>query len=970
MASLFVGISAIRWVQEAFTPVAPEADASSKGAVDVPRPSLVDLEADADSMPPKCRMAILRPTMTPDEADLALLAIHKPFCLVYTAEGRWRSPHFVHPSKLRERGKRQRADWALRMDDVEERLEEALQISVYNDVLSGSGDEFEPELLGQVRVVAKDLFELAEHGRTGVNRPNSMWVLCRAVAREESKLPRNGDSLLRQHHGRSAFPENLCILRVHAWVMGSISASGAPGPARKNEKEETNEQKIEEEEEESNDDGDREDEAESARAAAAQEYESLREATEELLQEKWLGLRGLWTLRDAYTPFPETIDVDEKAKLKALYLQNKEAMRRKALGLAWTGPIPQSLRKEVLMCLSGAQHKRHRAGSGYYQRLSELASLPNLGIPEDSVSRSDNSGIDANWGRMVAHEVSLDIHRAFPRGRGRRNGAHPDAITATLARILKAYALRNPSVGYCQGLNFIAALLLQMLEDPVQTGRSNRFFRRDGDDMTQSSVSSDINEMQSQIRDYNSPPSKGRRKARSVSPRPVGDPWQSPFRKNMDPEFHLMTAEEAAFWLLAVMVEDINPGAYTPPLLRAQADVVALSELFCRRTSNIYWALANREMPLEFCASQWLLVHFSNVFPIETAMRVLELVLLNGMDTTYAVSIAFVRLTSAFILKPKVSRASTAELKRSISAAMDEDYNINDQTTRDSDVAQNLHSCEIEFHDPESPLGLGVLMERLKEGLDTCYDDMLLLTTARQEVLTSEARDKIRKSRDWHYSLSVASHNSASSAVAAALSSIDRSYNSSPDARPRRTPTERRSPASRGASPVPSDGQARDTQVGSEEERKAQEHQSSIIEQRKMEEKRRLAAQYPNYLEQHLSRVMNGALSQTGVLERLGQINRLLFGLSHWLLLSSPVSQYAVASPMRNALAQTLGWHALDTKELKLMVTALAQPQSAIEAPSFADDEGDEPMADGDPDFVTNIADMPLLRHRPHGGVL
>jgi Rab-GTPase-TBC domain len=32
---------------------------------------------------------------------------------------------------------------------------------------------------------------------------------------------------------------------------------------------------------------------------------------------------------------------------------------------------------------------------------------------------------------------------------------------SALRRVLRAYAMRNPEVGYCQGLNFIAGLLLQ-----------------------------------------------------------------------------------------------------------------------------------------------------------------------------------------------------------------------------------------------------------------------------------------------------------------------------------------------------------------------------------------------------------------------------------------------------------------------------------------------------------------------------
>ena len=49
-------------------------------------------------------------------------------------------------------------------------------------------------------------------------------------------------------------------------------------------------------------------------------------------------------------------------------------------------------------------------------------------------------------------QIDKDLHRTFP--------SHPlldDTGCATLRRILAAYSIRNPHVGYCQGLNFLAA---------------------------------------------------------------------------------------------------------------------------------------------------------------------------------------------------------------------------------------------------------------------------------------------------------------------------------------------------------------------------------------------------------------------------------------------------------------------------------------------------------------------------------
>jgi hypothetical protein len=65
--------------------------------------------------------------------------------------------------------------------------------------------------------------------------------------------------------------------------------------------------------------------------------------------------------------------------------------------------------------------------------------------------------LDAAWGAKVAQDIELDLGRAFADSDAAINT--PEG-RATLRRVLRAYALRNPSVGYCQGMNFIAGLLL------------------------------------------------------------------------------------------------------------------------------------------------------------------------------------------------------------------------------------------------------------------------------------------------------------------------------------------------------------------------------------------------------------------------------------------------------------------------------------------------------------------------------
>lgn len=56
-------------------------------------------------------------------------------------------------------------------------------------------------------------------------------------------------------------------------------------------------------------------------------------------------------------------------------------------------------------------------------------------------------------------EIEADLDRVFVNGRTRVNTS---TGTASMRRVLRAYSLRNPAVGYCQGMNFVVGLLLQV----------------------------------------------------------------------------------------------------------------------------------------------------------------------------------------------------------------------------------------------------------------------------------------------------------------------------------------------------------------------------------------------------------------------------------------------------------------------------------------------------------------------------
>lgn len=101
--------------------------------------------------------------------------------------------------------------------------------------------------------------------------------------------------------------------------------------------------------------------------------------------------------------------------------------------------IPISMRGAIWWKCTLAQQKKASAADSY----------------GDLVERS------LSWlSPRVVMEIEKDLPRTFAAELGNDNASHP---MAELRRILQAYSLRNPCVGYCQSMNFIGAMLLQQL---------------------------------------------------------------------------------------------------------------------------------------------------------------------------------------------------------------------------------------------------------------------------------------------------------------------------------------------------------------------------------------------------------------------------------------------------------------------------------------------------------------------------
>ncbi|KAL2933912.1 TBC1 domain family member 9 [Bienertia sinuspersici] len=118
------------------------------------------------------------------------------------------------------------------------------------------------------------------------------------------------------------------------------------------------------------------------------------------------------------------------------------------------GGVPKSLRGEVWQAFVGVQARRVER---YYQKLLSVDMDVGDGknLSGDS-ARNSTACTSEKWKK----QIEKDLPRTFP-GHPALDGEGRDS----LRRILTAYARHNPSVGYCQAMNFFAGLLLLLMPE-------------------------------------------------------------------------------------------------------------------------------------------------------------------------------------------------------------------------------------------------------------------------------------------------------------------------------------------------------------------------------------------------------------------------------------------------------------------------------------------------------------------------
>ncbi|CAK7349068.1 unnamed protein product [Dovyalis caffra] len=249
-----------------------------------------------------------------------------------------------------------------------------------------------------------------------------------------------------------------------------------------------------------------------------------------------------WYLQPQVSSLTEGIAL--KSSLKLSNLANAITLKR----LIRKG-IPPVLRPKVWFSLSGAAKKKSTVPESYYNDLSKAV--------EGKVT-------------AATKQIDHDLPRTFP--------GHPWLDTpeghAALRRVLVGYSFRDSDVGYCQGLNYVAALLLLV-----------------------------------------------------------------------------MKTEEDAFWMLAVLLENVLVSdCYTNNLSGCHVEQRVFQDFLAKKCPRIAAHLEELEFDVSLVATEWFLCLFSKSLPSETTLRVWDVLFYEGAKVLFHVALAIFKMKEEELL--------------------------------------------------------------------------------------------------------------------------------------------------------------------------------------------------------------------------------------------------------------------------------------------------------------------------------
>ncbi|KAL7054124.1 hypothetical protein AAHC03_026530 [Spirometra sp. Aus1] len=152
----------------------------------------------------------------------------------------------------------------------------------------------------------------------------------------------------------------------------------------------------------------------------------------------------------------------------------------------------------------------------------------------------------------------------------------------------------------------------------------------------------------------------------------------------------LFMEEEAAFWMMCSIIEDILPPSYfsADSLIGVQADQRVLGELISVFMPRLKAVIQEHEVDLALITLGWFLTLFSGVLPMRIMLRVWDLLFYEGSTVLFRVALAILKLNEEVLINTK----NTASFFNTVSAAPASITNV-------AELCQVAYSFEEEYLD-------------------------------------------------------------------------------------------------------------------------------------------------------------------------------------------------------------------------------------------------------------------------------
>lgn len=173
-------------------------------------------------------------------------------------------------------------------------------------------------------------------------------------------------------------------------------------------------------------------------SAAQRELEVQRAKWDNFLQSR----PNIWNEEWLWSNRLVSSEGDGPIKKKFMQMFNSKTKLRKRVKSLIRSGVPPELRGEVWYACAGAAAKMKNASRD--QQYPELVKR---------LHELDNT--------LIAIDIEKDLLRTFPE----KICVEDQKLVDTLRRLLRAFALRNRTVGYCQSMNYVCALLLFHMEE-------------------------------------------------------------------------------------------------------------------------------------------------------------------------------------------------------------------------------------------------------------------------------------------------------------------------------------------------------------------------------------------------------------------------------------------------------------------------------------------------------------------------